>query len=314
MPEESRQAVIAAFFGNVALAVLKAAAAAITGSAAMLAETLHSIADTGNQALLFLGMRLAARPPDATHPLGHGRDVYFWAFVVALLLFSVGGGFAIWEAVQTFLHPEPHESYAWAYGVLAGAFVFEGGSLLVGARVFRARKGGRRLAEYVRDVRDPTVLIVVLEDSAALISIVVAAVGLALAQRTGNPRWDGIASGIIGVILIGIAVFLAFDNYSLLLGETASAETTARIRDVVGRESAALGLVDLRTLHIGPESLFIALRVRFRPELRTRDLEAAVGRLKTGISDALDGVTRPHLIVVEPASASDGGRLAAASH
>src|SRR6185369_189702 len=159
MAEESRRAVIAAFTENVARVVLKGIPAAITGSAAMLAETLHSIADTGNQALLFLGMRLAARPPDETHPLGHGRDVYFWSFVVSLLLFSVGGGFAIWEAVRTFLHPHPNESYTWAYGVLAGAFVFEGASLVVGARAFRHAKHGRPLREYLRDLRDPTILV-----------------------------------------------------------------------------------------------------------------------------------------------------------
>ncbi len=300
MPDESTRAVAAAFAGNLALVVLKGVAAVLTGSAAMLAETLHSIADSGNEVLLFLGMRLSRRPPDEQHPLGHGRDVYFWAFIVSGLLFSVGGGFALWEMVRTFLHPAAHESYAWAYGVLAAAFVFESASLRIGARAFRAAKRGRPLGDYVRDLRDPTVLVVVLEDSAALLSIAVAATGLAAAQWTGHVYWDGVASGVIGLILIAISVFLAFDNYSLLLGEQASPAALARIRAVVADEPAALALTRLRTLHIGPKALFVALSVRFRPELRTPEIEAAAARMRTGIERALDGVTRAHLIVIEP--------------
>jgi cation diffusion facilitator family transporter len=302
---ESQQAVVAAFLGNLALTVLKGFAAAVSGSAAMLAETLHSIADTANEALLFLGMHLAKRPPDERHPLGHGRDSYFWAFVVSALLFSVGGCFAIREAMQTFLHPGPHGSYWLSYGVLAGAFVFESASFVVGLRSFVIEKGARSLRRHLRDLRDPTVLVVVLEDSAALLSILIATGGLMLAQWTGHSVWDGVASGLIGILLIAVAVFLALDTYSLLIGETASPEATALIRGVVAREDAALALTGLRTLHIGPEALFIALRVRFRDDLRTRDLEAAVVRLKNAIGTALAGVTRPQLIVIEPASGSE---------
>jgi cation diffusion facilitator family transporter len=302
MADEGRQAVVAAFLGNLALTVLKGIAAAMTGSAAMLAETLHSIADMGNEALLFLGMRLAKRPPDAVHPLGHGRDLYFWAFVVSGLLFSVGGCFAIWEAVRTFLNPETHVSYRLNYAVLAGAFVFESASLAIGLRSFVLEMGSKPLRNYLRDLRDPTVLVVVLEDTAALISILIATGGLMLAQWTGNTLWDGVASGLIGVLLIAVAAFLALDTYSLLIGETASPEDTALIRGVVAREETALALTGLRTLHIGPEALFIALRIRFREDLRTRDIEAAVARMKDAIVAALAGVTRPELVVIEPAS------------
>ena len=302
MADEGKRAIFAAFLGNLALTILKGIAAATSGSAAMLAETLHSTADMGNEALLFLGMHLAKRPPDEVHPLGHGRDVYFWAFVVSGLLFSVGGGFAIWEAVRTFLHPETHGSYRLNYAVLAGAFVFESASLAVGLRSFVIEKGPRPLRTYLRDLRDPTVLVVVLEDTAALLSILIATGGLVLAQWTGSTSWDGAASGLIGILLIAVAVFLALDTYSLLIGETASPEATALIRGVVAHEDAALALTGLRTLHIGPQALFIALRVSFREDLRTRDLEADVVRLKDGIGRALTGVTRPDLIVIEPAS------------
>ncbi|TMA80288.1 MAG: cation diffusion facilitator family transporter [Deltaproteobacteria bacterium] len=303
MAEDSKRAVVAALLGNVALALLKGVAAAATGSAAMFAETLHSIADSGNEVLLFLGMRLARRPPDDRHPLGHGRDVYFWAFVVSGLLFSLGGGFAIWEAVRTFLYPEPHESYFWGYVVLAGAFVFESGSLVVGGRAFARAKARRSFSEYLRDLRDPTVLVVVLEDSAALVSIVIAAAGLALSQWTNSELYDALASGLIGVILIAVAGFLAYDTYSLLLGEAATPTTMARICDAVAAERDAVAVTSVRTLHIGPESLFIALRIHFRDDLRTRDIEAAVARLKDGIATMLPDMTRPQLIVIEPTSA-----------
>ena len=302
---ESNRAVIAAFLSNLALTIVKAIVAVMTGSTALLAETMHSIADMGNEALLFLGMRLAERPPDERHPLGHGRDMYFWAFVVSALLFSVGGCLAIWEAVESFLRPAPHSGYMVGYAVLVIAFVFESASLAVGLRSFILQKGRRRLRDYIRDLRDPTVLVVVLEDTAALISILIAGAGLGLAEWTGNVVWDGVASVLIGLLLIAVAGFLAYDNYSLLLGETASPEATALIRGVVAREKTALALTGLRTLHIGPYALFVALRVRFREDMRTRDLEAAVTRLKSDVAEVLDGKTRPQLVVVEPASERD---------
>ena len=265
MAAESRTAVAAALLGNLALAVLKGIAALVTGSAAMLAETFHSVADCGNQVLLFVGMRLAERPPDERHRFGHGKNVYFWAFVVSGLLFSVGGGFAIWEAVRTFLHPHPHESFAWAWGVLVGSLVFESLSISVALRALLRDKGNEPLRDYLRDVRDPTVLTVVCEDAAALASILIAAAGIALTELTGAAIWDGIASGSIGVLLIGVAVFLAMENYSLLLGETAPPDVERRIREAVTRDPALAALVALYTMHLGPTSLLVALEVHFRP-------------------------------------------------
>ena len=298
--ESSTRAVIAAFLGNVALAALKATAAVMTGSTAMLAETFHSVADTGNQALLFLGLRLAQRPPDDVHPFGHGRSVYFWAFIVSALLFSVGGGFAIWEAVRSFLHPVARESFLWAYGVLAGAAFFESMSFSVAFRALRREKGRQPLRDYLRDVRDPTLLTVVAEDSAALVSIAVAAAGLGLTQATGSPLWDAAASAVIGVILVSVAVFLAIDNYSLLIGETAPDGVKQRIRTIVSREPAVTGLIALHTIHIGPESLFVGLDVAFRRELSTPDIETAIEGLKVDIQNTLR-TTRPCLILIEPA-------------
>jgi cation diffusion facilitator family transporter len=299
---ESRTAVAAALLGNASLAVLKGVSAAVTGSAAMLAETFHSIADTGNQGLLFLGLRLASRPPDRKHPFGHGRNVYFWAFVVSVMLFSLGGAFSIWEAVRKYLHPaaaEPH-GLLWAYGVLAGGFVFESISLGVAAHALVKSKGRRTLGGYWRDNRDPTVPTVVLEDSAALLSLLVAATGIALAHATGNVMWDAAASATIGVLLVAIAVYLAIENYSLLIGEAAPEEVEARIRRVVAADQTVAGVVSLRTIHVGPEDILIVLGVDFHDELTVPQLEAAVARLHQRVTDAVNGFTSPRLIVIEP--------------
>lgn len=306
MAAESTRAVIAALLGNAALAVLKGTAAAFTGSSAMLAETFHSVADTGNQALLFLGMRLGHRPPDREHPFGHGKNVYFWAFVVSMLLFSVGGAFAIWEAVRTFLHRTgEHGSLLWAYGVLAGAFVFESISLGIAARSLVKAKGDRALRRYWRENRDPTLPTVVLEDSAALTSIGVAAGGLALSSLTGTVFWDGVASGIIGVILIGVAVLLAFENHSLLIGEAAPAAIEARILEEASADADVEQVVAVSTMHLGPDSILVTLGIRFRRDLTVARVEAATDRLQDRIAKALAGATSARLVVIEATRRGD---------
>lgn len=306
---------VAAFAGNVALAALKAVAAAATGSAAMLAETFHSIADTGNQGLLFLGMRLGKRRPNHRHPFGYGRAVYFWGFVVSVMLFSLGGAFSIWEGVRKVLHPsEPAESAVWAYGVLAGGFLFEAVSLAIALRALARVKGHRTLREYWRDNRDSTVPTVVLEDSAALISLVFAAVGVWLTQQTGNAWWDAGASGAIGVVLIGVAVLLAAENYSLIIGEAAPRHTEAAIRRVVSADEAVSRLVDLRTLHIGPERVLVALGVAFASDLSVAEVEAAVRRLEAAIMRVLGDRTNRALIVIEPMQGDSHESHAARRH
>lgn len=301
MATESKTAVMAALLGNGALAVLKGVAAATTGSAAMLAETFHSIADTGNQALLFLGMRLGQRPPDRRHPFGYGKDIYFWAFVVAVILFSLGGAVSIWEAVRKYLHPGEHDgSVWWAYGVLGAGLVFESIALGIAVRALVKTKGDKTLREYWRDNRDPTLTTIVLEDTAALTSLLVAAAGIWLGQRTGNPIWDAAASGVIGVMLVGIAIVLALENYSLLIGEAAPADVEATIRRLITGEADVVEMVDLRTMHIGPHDILIVAGVQFRRDLSVPGVETATTRLQHAIKKALEGSTNAKLIVIEP--------------
>src|SRR5262249_13316499 len=205
MASESKTAVVAALLGNAALLILKAVTAAMTGSAAMLAETFHSLADTGNQVLLFVGMRLSERPPDRAHPFGHGMNTYFWAFVVSAMLFTLGGAVAIWEAVHKLIRPSATAASPAAFFVLAGAFVFESMSLGVALHSARTTRRGRPWLRFIHQTRDPTLPTVVLEDSAALLSILAAATGLTLARVTGEPRWDAAASALIGLILVAVA-------------------------------------------------------------------------------------------------------------
>lgn len=294
---------MAALLGNGSLAVLKGIAAASTGSAAMLAETFHSIADTGNQGLLFLGMRLGQRQADRLHPFGYGKDIYFWAFVVSVMLFSLGGAFSIWEGVRKYLHPAAHQDggVGWAYGVLAGGFVFEAISLGIALRALVDAKAGTSLRQYWRDNRDPTLPTVVLEDTAALLSLGIAAGGIWLSQITRNPVWDAVASAAIGLMLVGIAVVLALENYSLLIGESAPEGIEATIRKIVRADHDVVDLVDLRTLHIGPHDILVVLGIRFHRELATVALEATIERLQTAIKRAIGTSTTARLVVIEPA-------------
>jgi len=310
---ESRTAVMAALLGNAALAAMKGVAAVSTGSAAMVAETFHSVADTGNQILLFLGLRLSERPPDRAHGFGHGRDVYFWAFVVSLMLFSLGGAFSIWEGVRKLLHGNPHEgSRWWSYAVLAGAFVFESTSLVVAWRVLASARGRKSLRGFWRDNRDPTVPTVVFEDAAALVSLLIAGLGIWLSEVTGAILWDAVASMVIGTLLVGVAAVLALENYYLLLGEAAPAAVEARIRGLVREDDDVVDVIDLRTMHMGPREILVALGVHFRPHLTTSQIEAAVVRLQTTIRKALRGATNADLILIEPTRPGIAGRDQAA--
>jgi len=303
---ESKTAVVAALVGNGALAVLKGTSAAFTGSAAMLAETFHSIADTANEALLLLGIRIAARPADDDHPFGHGKAVYFWAFVVSIMLFTLGGAWSIWEALRHYLHPVSKQATLWAYGVLAAAFVFESISFGVASRSLNAVRGSRPILDYWQDSRDPALLTVLLEDSAALVALPIAASGLWLTSYTGNGVWDAAASAAIGVLLLSVAVVLAIENHSLLIGESAPRRTEQAIRAAVVGEPGVVDIRSLHTMHLGPNQILIVLGIHFAENLSARDIEDVVARLECRVTDALRGMTDARLIVIEPTPSAGG--------
>lgn len=257
MASGAKTTIYAALLGNVLIALTKGAAAFYTGSSAMFSEAVHSLVDTGNEVLLLYGMRRAALPADERFPFGHGKEIYFWSFVVALLIFSLGAGVSIYEGVQHILDPVPMENAYINYLVIGLATLFEGSSWLVARREFRARKGQRGYLEAVHLSKDPTIFTVLFEDSAALLGLLAAAAGVALGQLTGNPVYDGVASIVIGVILSVTAFWLAYETKSLLIGESAGRDVVAGIRAMIGANPQVDRVNEILTMHIGPDFILV---------------------------------------------------------
>ncbi|TYB68952.1 cation diffusion facilitator family transporter [Nonomuraea sp. PA05] len=257
----SQEATLAALAANVGIAVTKFVAYVFTGSSSMLAESIHSVADSGNQGLLLFGRTRAAREPTPDHPFGFGRERYFYAFLVSVVLFFGGGLFALYEGYEKVVHPHPLESWPWAVGVLVAAIVMEGLSLRTAVRNAGRLRRGRSWARYIREAKAPELPVVLLEDTAALAGLALALVGVTLALLTGNPLFDGLGSIAIGLLLIIVAVTLARETKSMIIGESAAPEIQQAIEDVLRDDAAVSGFTQLRTLHLGPEELLVAARV-----------------------------------------------------
>src|SRR3954447_119825 len=271
--ETSSKPVMVAVAAGVAVAVAKFVAAAATGSASMLAEGIHSLVDATNDSLLLVGRRRSRRPPDAGHPFGHGKELYFWTTVVALVILGAGGGVTLVEGARRLLDPEPLGSPSWNYAILGVAATLEGYSCVVAWRQFCRERGGRGLWQAIRASKDPTTPTVLLEDFAALAGVAVAFVGVALGQALGSPYPDVIASLAIGLILAATAVFLARESMALLVGERAEPELLDRLRELVEADEAVEKAADPLTMHLGPSDVLLDLEVRFRERLSVADLE-----------------------------------------
>jgi len=276
----SRFVIFAAIAGNLLIAVTKFVAAAFTGSSAMLSEGVHSLVDTGNGLLLLYGLRRAAQPPDRLHPFGHGRELYFWSFIVALLVFALGAGVAFYEGVIHMLDPEPIENPLVNYVVLGLCMVFEGGSWLVALKEFRRSKGSLGYIQAVRRSKDPSVYTVLFEDSAALLGLVIALIGISAAQYFEQPWMDGAASVGISLILAATAVFLARESKGLLMGEPALPDMQAKILEVAQADPAVEKANGVLTVHIGPEQIVAGLSLDFVDHISAADIETCVERLE----------------------------------
>ncbi|WP_030104996.1 cation diffusion facilitator family transporter [Actinoalloteichus caeruleus] len=294
--EESTRAVLAALAANLGLAVAKFVGFLVTGSSAMLAESVHSVADTSNQGLLLVGKRTSRRRATPEHPFGYGRDRYFYAFVVALLLFSLGSVFALYEGVRKVFGAETLTSPLVAVVILLVGIGLESLSLRTAVRNSRAARGTRSWWRFIRQAKEPELPIVLLEDSGALVGLVVALAGIGLTVLTGDPVWDGVATLGIGALLGFIAVTLIIETKSLLVGEGASAEEVRRIREaLVG--SRVSRVIHLRTEYLGPEELLVAAKIAVTASLSTREVAAAIdeaeGRLRAAVPVA-------RLVYLEP--------------
>jgi len=272
--------VIAALCGNLGIAVAKFVAAVFSGSAAMLAEAFHSVADTGNQVLLLLGMRLARRAPTASHPFGFDRERYFWAFIVAVTMFFVGGCIALWEGFHKVFTPGPPGQALVAYVVLGVSIALELFSFTVAWRSWRALHGSANIARTMRETKDPTVPLVLFEDAAALIGLVVALGGIFLAHATGTTLWDGVASIAIGALLCTVAVVLAWRTRMLLLGEGVGPARARRLAEIIGGVPGVVRLVHLRTMYLGPETILLAAKVEFSDEFQVPQVEATIDEIE----------------------------------
>jgi cation diffusion facilitator family transporter len=269
-----------AIAGNLAIAATKFAAAGFTGSSAMLSEAIHSVVDTGNEGLLLLGMYKSKRPPDISHPYGHGRELYFWSLIVALTIFAVGGGVSFYEGITHLVRPQPIENPFWNYVVLGCSFVFEGISWIFGWRAFRTVKGKQGVLQAMHNSKDPSTFIVVFEDSGALVGLVIASVGVFFSQYLNNPLLDGAASIIIGLMLCLMAAFLAYETKGLLIGEGYERETLNRLRELIGTDPSVEQVKRLLTMFFGPGEVMLTLEVRFSRELSASGVRKAIARIK----------------------------------
>ena len=301
--ESSKVSIYAAMSANIAIGIAKFIGAAISGSSAMLSEGIHSVVDSTNEILLLYGLKQSEAVPDEQHPLGHGQELYFWSLMVAVLIFALGGGVSIYQGIQSFGHPEPSKNVLVNYSVLGVAAIFEGSALFVSVREFNKNKPQPNVGlwEAIRQSKDPSAFIIIVEDSAALVGLAVAFIGISLSELRGNPDYDAIASIIIGVLLTIVATLLVTETKGLLIGESASPQTRASIKAIVKSDQAVTAVEPPITLHLGPKDIMLALNIEFKDELSADEIEAAVRRIEQNIRESHAEVKR---IFIEAASVS----------
>jgi cation diffusion facilitator family transporter len=299
------RAIVAAFVANLGIAIAKFAAFLFTGSASMLSESIHSLADTGNQGLLLLGGRRSQRVADEAHQFGYGRERYFWAFVVALVLFSLGSLFSIFEGIDKIRHPHTIESLRWAFVVLGVSIALEAFSFRTARHEAAPAKGNRSWWDYIRRAKAPELPVVLLEDLGALIGLCLAFSALVVAEVTDDARWDGVGTLSIGVLLGVIAIVLAVEMKGLLVGESAGPEDMAAIVTAIGSSPDVVRLIHIRTQHLGPEELLVGAKIQFREGLTLPELARAIDDVEDRMR-AVVPIARPSYIepdiLHEPAS------------
>ena len=284
--------VYAAIASNLAIAVTKFVVAGITGSSAMLSEGIHSIVDTGNGILLLVGIKLSHRKPNVEHPFGHGKEVFFWSLIVAVLIFGVGGGVSIYQGVLRLLEPRPLEESGWNYAILGAAALFEGASLAVALRQFKRSIGAEPFWRALRTSKDPTLYTVIAEDSAALAGLVAAAIGVWGSHALRMPAFDAGASIVIGLLLCGVSSLLIVQSRKLLVGEAVAPEMAEEIRRIAQSEKDVHRAGWPLTMHLGPDDVLLAFDAEFRDDVAAEDMSRAVNRIEQSIRDRFPEIGR----------------------
>jgi len=295
MAGSSKIAIYGAIIANSAIAVSKFVAASVTGSSAMLSEGIHSLVDTGNGVLLLFGIRRSKNPPDEKHPFGYGNEIFFWSFVVAIMIFALGGGIAIYEGVQHILHPRTLENVKWNYVVLILAMVFEGSALYVAMKQFNVSRGNKPLLRALRDSKDSSTVAIVVEDSAALAGLAIALASVFLGDVTGWVYFDGIGSVLIGLLLVSVALFFAAECKALLVGEGLLPEKVELIQQILEKDARVDAYRRPLTLYFGPKEILVNLDVHFVDDLTSDQIEETVDRIETQIKQALPNVNRIYI-------------------
>jgi len=290
--QASKKVIYAALVGNLLIAVTKFGASAATGSSAMLSEAIHSVVDTGNQGLLLFGLRQAKRPADAAHPFGYGMELYFWAFVVAIMVFAVGAGVSVYEGIDKLRFPHEVTNPYVNYIVLSVAIVFEGAAWTVAYREFKKTRGARGILSEVRRSKDPTVFTVLFEDTAAMLGLIAAFVGIGLGQIYDTPVFDAWASVVIGLILAATAILLAVECKGLLIGEGASRAVVDGIERIVADRAGVLSVNELLTMHLGPQDILLNLSLDFADGLSSGEVEETISALERDIKQAYPQIRR----------------------
>jgi cation diffusion facilitator family transporter len=303
---ESNLVVLAALAANLGIAVAKFIAAGISGSSSMLTEGFHSVIDSLNQILLLYGQKRGKQPPDEEHPFGYGRELYFWAFVVAILIFAAGAGISVYEGYEHFIHPEELTNPTLNYIVLGVAFALEGSSWFIAMREFNVTRGSVGWWQSIRESKDPAGFIILFEDSAALAGLIIAATGIWASHYFADPRLDGIASIAIGLVLALVAIFLAREAKGLLIGEGADAAVVAKVRKIVDRYPDITTVNHVRTIHTAPQRIFVAISADFRDTLPMGEAETLIEQIEAELKAAEPMLSS---IYIRPEKAEDAPRL-----
>ncbi len=308
---ESKIAVVAAVAANFIIAVIKFVAGSLTGSSAMLAEGIHSLVDTGNGALVLIGMKRSTVPPDAEHPYGHGKSLYFWTLIVAISIFGIGGGMSLYEGVSHLRHSAgPIQDPTVNYIVLAISLVVEGSSFIVAFKTFNRVRGKRGVREFIRSSKDPSLFTIVFEDSAAMLGLVIAFLGVFLGHMFQNPVFDAVASILIGLVLMAVAFSLARESKDLLIGEGVEPETLIQIREAVLADPQVAGLGEVKSVYFGPHELLVTLDAAFEQGISADELYAAIVRVEDAVKSVDEAVTN---VYIEAKPTGSQGMVAPAS-
>jgi cation diffusion facilitator family transporter len=293
----SSKSIYAALFANLLIAVTKFIAGAIGNSASMIAEGIHSVVDTINQLLLLLGLKLSKKKPDRRHPLGYGKELYFWSFVVSILIFGLGGGVSVYQGITHIIHPEELGDPTWSYVVLAASIVFEGASLIVAAIEFNKLRDGQTWWGAIIKSKDPSTFLVLFEDSAAVVGLFIVAICLWLSHHLNKPFIDGIASLVVGLILIFVSLILARESRSLLMGEGIKMNTKKRIRQIAEGDEGVMKLMHLMSTYQSPEEILVMLIIAFKPDMKTGEINDSIDRIREQIKSEFK---RIQFVIIQP--------------